>query len=85
MLVQAGWMGITDFAAGLTPVVPFVFLPFADARIACILGTATLLILLGVYRAKIGKRPMGRTVLETIAIATAAAIAGVLIGLLIGG
>jgi len=85
MLVQAGWMGITDFAAGLTPVVPFVFLPFADARIACILGTATLLILLGVYRAKIGKRPMGRTVLETISIATAAAIAGVLIGLLIGG
>jgi VIT1/CCC1 family predicted Fe2+/Mn2+ transporter len=85
MLVQAGWMGITDFAAGLTPVIPFVFLPFADARIACILGTATLLILLGIYRAKIGKRPMGRTVLETIAIATAAAIAGVLIGLLIGG
>jgi VIT1/CCC1 family predicted Fe2+/Mn2+ transporter len=85
MLVQTGWMGVTDLTAGLTPVIPFVFLPFAEARITCILGTATLLILLGLFRARIGKRPVGRTVLETIAIATAAAIAGVLIGLLIGG
>jgi VIT1/CCC1 family predicted Fe2+/Mn2+ transporter len=85
MLVQTGWMGITDLTAGLTPVIPFVFLPFAEARIICIMGTATLLILLGLFRARIGKRPMGRTVLETLAIATAAAIAGVLIGLLISG
>jgi VIT1/CCC1 family predicted Fe2+/Mn2+ transporter len=85
MLVQTGWMGITDLTAGLTPVIPFVFLPFAEARITCIVGTATLLILLGLFRAKIGKRPVGRTVMETLAIATAAAIAGVLIGLLIGG
>ena len=83
LLVRAGWMGITDFAAGITPVIPFALLPFAEARTACILGTATLLILLGVGRAKIGSRPLGRTVLETIAIATAAVIAGVLIGLLI--
>jgi vacuolar iron transporter family protein len=85
LLVHAGWMGITDFAAGITPVIPFAFLPFAEARIVCIGGTATLLVLLGIGRSMIGNRPMGRTVLETIAIATAAAMAGVLIGLLIGG
>lgn len=85
LFVQTGWMGITDLAAGLTPVIPFIFLPFVEARIACILGSATLLILLGVSRARIGGRPVGRTVLETITIATAAAIAGVLIGMLIGG
>jgi len=85
MLAQTGWMGVTDLTAGLTPVIPFVFLPFAEARIICIMGTATLLILLGLFRARIGKRPVGRTVLETLSIATAAAIAGVLIGVLIGG
>ncbi len=85
VLVQTGWMGITDLTAGFTPVIPFIFLPFAEARIICIMGTATLLILLGLFRARIGKRPVGRTVLETLAIATAAAIAGVLIGVLIGG
>ena len=85
VLVQTGWMGITDLTAGLIPVIPFIFLPFAEARIICIMGTATLLILLGLFRARIGKRPVGRTVLETLAIATAAAIAGVLIGVLIGG
>ena len=85
MLGHVGWMGITDFAAGITPVIPFVLLPFAEARVVCIAGTATLLALLGVGRAKVGNRPVGRTVLETMAIATAAAVAGVIIGFLIGG
>lgn len=76
-------MGLADFAAGITPVIPFVLLPFDRARVVCIAGTAVLLILLGIGRAKIGKRPATRTVIETMAIATAAAIAGVLIGLLI--
>jgi len=82
-LVHATWMGIADFVAGITPVIPFAILPFAEARVVCIAGTATLLILLGIGRAKIGNRPVARTVFETIAIATAAAIAGVLIGGLI--
>jgi VIT1/CCC1 family predicted Fe2+/Mn2+ transporter len=82
-IVHACWMGIADFAAGITPVIPFAFLPFAEARVVCIAGTATLLILLGIGRAKIGKRNTARTVLETIAIAMAAAIAGVMIGWLI--
>ena len=79
-IVHATWMGIADFVAGITPVIPFAILPFAEARIVCIAGTATLLILLGIGRARIGNRPVARTVFETIAIATAAAIAGVLIG-----
>jgi VIT1/CCC1 family predicted Fe2+/Mn2+ transporter len=82
-LVHACWMGIADFVAGITPVIPFAFLPFAEARVICIAGTATLLILLGIGRAKIGNRNTVRTVLETIAIATAAAIAGVMIGWLV--
>ena len=82
-VVHACWMGIADFAAGITPVIPFAILPFAEARIVCIAGTASLLILLGIGRAKIGNRNTVRTVLETIAIAAAAAIAGVMIGWLI--
>jgi VIT1/CCC1 family predicted Fe2+/Mn2+ transporter len=82
-LVHATWMGIANFVAGITPVIPFAFLPFAEARVVCIVGTATLLILLGIGRAKIGNRNTIRTVFETLAIATAAAIAGVFIGWLI--
>jgi VIT1/CCC1 family predicted Fe2+/Mn2+ transporter len=82
-IVHASWMGITNFVAGITPVIPFAFLPFAEARVVCIAGTATLLLLLGIGRARIGNRPVVRTVFETIAIATAAAIAGVLFGWLI--
>jgi len=82
-LVHATWMGISNFVAGITPVIPFALLPFAKARLVCIAGTATLLILLGIGRARIGNRPLARTVFETIAIAAAAAIAGVCIGWLI--
>ena len=80
--VHAGWMGIADFIAAMTPVIPFAFLPLEQAKIACIAGTAILLFLLGIGRARIGKRPVVRTVLETMAIATAAGIAGVVFGLL---
>jgi VIT1/CCC1 family predicted Fe2+/Mn2+ transporter len=80
--VHAGWMGIADFIAAMTPVIPFAFLPLEQAKIACLAGTAVLLFLLGLGRARIGKRPVGRTVLETMAIATAAGIAGVIFGLL---
>jgi len=80
--VHACWMGIADFIAAMTPVIPFAFLPLEQAKIACIAGTAILLLLLGIGRARIGKRPVFRTVLETMAIATAAGIAGVIFGLL---
>jgi VIT1/CCC1 family predicted Fe2+/Mn2+ transporter len=81
--VHACWMGIADFIAAMTPVIPFAFLPFEQAKIACVAGTAALLFLLGLGRARLGKRPAFRTVLETMAIATAAGIAGVVFGLLL--
>lgn len=81
--VHACWMGIADFIAAMTPVIPFAFLPLGQAKIACVAGTAVLLFLLGIARARLGRRPVVRTVLETMAIATAAGIAGVIFGLLI--
>jgi VIT1/CCC1 family predicted Fe2+/Mn2+ transporter len=76
-------MGVADFIAAMTPVIPFILLPLEQAKIVFILGTALLLILLGIGRAKLGQRPMVRTVLETFAIAAAAAVAGALVGLMI--
>ncbi len=80
---RAFWMFLADLIAGFTPVIPFAFLPLATARVACILLTAGLLILLGIGRARLGNRNVARTVLETMGIATAAALAGVLVGRLI--
>ena len=82
-VIHACWMGIADFIAAMTPVVPFIFLPLEQAKIVFIFGTFILLALLGIGRAKIGERPMLRTVLETVAIAATAAIAGALVGLLV--
>ena len=81
--VHACWMGIADFIAAMTPVIPFAFLPVEQAKYVCIAGTAVLLLLLGIGRARLGQRPLFRTVLETMAIATAAGIAGVIFALII--
>lgn len=67
----------------MTPVIPFIFLPLEQAKVVFIIGTAVLLIRLGIGRAILGERPMFRTILETCAIAAAAAIAGALVGLLV--
>lgn len=82
-VVHACWMGVADFIAAMTPVIPFIFLPLEQAKVVFIFSTALLLILLGIGRAKLGERPMFRTIIETCAIAAAAAIAGALVGLLI--
>ncbi len=82
-VVHACWMGVADFIAAMTPVIPFIFLPLEQAKIVFIFSTALLLILLGIGRAKLGERPMFRTIIETCAIAATAAIAGALVGLLI--
>lgn len=82
-VIHACWMGIADFIAAMTPVVPFIFLPLEQAKIVFIFGTFILLTLLGIGRAKLGERPMLRTVLETVAIAATAAIAGAVVGLLV--
>jgi vacuolar iron transporter family protein len=80
---QALWMLLADFLAAAVPILPFVFLPIADARIVSAIVTTALLIGLGIGRARIAKRNLMRTVLETVSIGLAAAMAGVAIGVVI--
>jgi VIT1/CCC1 family predicted Fe2+/Mn2+ transporter len=80
---QALWMLVADFLAAAVPILPFVFVPVAEARIISAVVTMALLIVLGIGRARIAKRDTVRTVAETVSIGIAAALAGVAIGLLI--
>ena len=80
---QALWMLLADFLAAAVPILPFVFLPIAEARIVSAVVTIALLIGLGIGRARIAKRNPIRTVLETVSIGLAAAMAGVAIGVVI--
>jgi VIT1/CCC1 family predicted Fe2+/Mn2+ transporter len=79
-LAHALWMFVSDLFAGLTPVLAFAFLPLDQARWVSVAMTLSLLILLGYGRARIGQRAVLPTVLQTVAIAGLAAIAGILIG-----
>jgi vacuolar iron transporter family protein len=79
---QALWMLLADFLSAAIPIVPFAVLPVPQARIVSAAVTIALLVLLGIGRARIGGRRVGRTVLETVSIGVAAAMAGVAIGLL---
>jgi VIT1/CCC1 family predicted Fe2+/Mn2+ transporter len=83
--VQATWMFVADLIAASIPVIPFAVLPLASARIISVIVTAILLILLGVGRGIVGKRNVLVTIVETVGIATAAALAGFLIGKLVAG
>ncbi|HEY2533464.1 MAG TPA: VIT1/CCC1 transporter family protein [Xanthobacteraceae bacterium] len=80
---QALWMLLADFLAAAVPILPFVFLSVAQARLVSGAVTVALLIGLGVGRARIGKRSTSRTVAETVSIGIAAAAAGVAISVLI--
>lgn len=82
-LEQALWMLLADFLAAAVPILPFVFLPIFQARIVSGAVTVALLIGLGVGRARIAKRNMIRTVLETVSIGVAAALAGVAISVMV--
>ena len=79
-LVQSLWMLAADFFAAAIPIVPFALLPVPEGRVVS--GTVTLLLLicLGIGRARIGGRGVMRTVIETVSIGVAAALAGVAIG-----
>ena len=79
LVAHSAWMFVSDLIAGLTPVLPFAFLPTESARIASLILTTGLLVLLGVGRARIGERPVLPTVLQTVTVAGAAGIAGVVI------
>ena len=80
---QALWMLFADFLAASVPIVPFVILPVAQARIVSAAMTILLLIGLGVGRARVAARDPVRTVFETVLIGVAAALAGVGISVLI--
>ena len=79
-LAHASWMFVADLVAALVPVLPFAFLPMDEARYASIVFTAAVLVLLGIGRAKIGKRRILSTTLQTLGIAAAAGLAGVIVG-----
>src|SRR5579864_5102870 len=82
-LVQSLWMFFADLLAAFIPVIPFAFFSLDTARIVSISITAILLLLLGVARGVVAKSSILRGVLETLGIATAAAITGYFIGKLV--
>jgi predicted membrane protein (TIGR00267 family) len=84
-IVHALWMFLADLFAASIPVIPFALFSLNTARIVSVIITTLLLILLGIGRALVAHQKMLITVLETVGIATAAAVAGVFIGKLIGG
>jgi VIT1/CCC1 family predicted Fe2+/Mn2+ transporter len=79
-LVRSLWMLVADFLAAAIPILPFAFLPVPQGRIVSAVITTLLLVALGVGRARIGGRNTLRTVIETVLIGIAAALAGVGIG-----
>ena len=79
---QALWMLVADFFSAAVPIVPFMLMPVPSARIVSAAITIVLLVALGIGRGIIGKRSLARTVLETVGVGIAAALAGVGIGLL---
>lgn len=66
-----------------TPVIPFMLFALDTARIVSVIVTTLLLLIVGVGRGIISHRNVVLTALETLGIAAAAAVAGVLIGILI--
>jgi VIT1/CCC1 family predicted Fe2+/Mn2+ transporter len=82
---HAFWMFASDIFAAATPVLPFVFFPIDTARFVSLVITSLLLLLLGLGRGVIAHRNVLQTALETLGVAMAAAVAGVLIGRVVGG
>ncbi len=80
---QALWMLLADFLSAAIPILPFVLLPIPQARVVSAVITVSLLVALGVGRARIGGRGVARTVTETVSIGITAALAGVGIVMLI--
>ncbi len=80
---HAFWMFVSDLFAGFTPVIPFALLPMESARIACLVLTTALLVVLGIGRGVVAQRSVVRTTLETLSVAAAAALAGVFMGRLL--
>ncbi|MBV9354018.1 MAG: VIT1/CCC1 transporter family protein [Chloroflexi bacterium] len=82
-LGHALWMFASDLLAASIPVIPFAIWSLGTARVVSVIITTALLVLLGIGRARIAHTPVLRTIAETVGIAAAAAVAGLLIGLLV--
>ncbi len=80
---HATWMFIADIFAAGVPVIPFALFDIETARVVSLVVTGALMAALGVARGLIGHEPVWRTALQTMAIAGAAALAGVAIGRLV--
>ena len=77
---HATWMFLADLLAAGVPVLPFALFPIETARVVSLVITGMLMAVLGIARGLIGHEPVWKTTLQTMAIAGAAAIAGVAIG-----
>jgi vacuolar iron transporter family protein len=82
---HALWMFVADLLAASVPVVPFTLFDIGTARIVSLVVTGALMALLGVARGMIGHVNIWWTAVQTMAIAGAAALAGVIIGRLVSG
>jgi VIT1/CCC1 family predicted Fe2+/Mn2+ transporter len=80
---HAIWMFVADLLAAGVPVVPFALFDIGTARIVSLVVTGGLMALLGVARGLIGHVNIWWTAVQTMAIAGAAALAGVIIGRLV--
>lgn len=80
---HAAWMFVADLFAAIIPVVPFALYPIETARVVSLVVTGALMAALGIARGRIGHEPVWKTALQTMTIAGAAALAGVLIGRLV--
>jgi VIT1/CCC1 family predicted Fe2+/Mn2+ transporter len=80
---HALWMFFADLFAASIPVIPFALFPIETARVVSLVVTGALMAVLGVARGRIGHEPVWRTALQTMAIAGAAALAGVVIARLV--
>jgi VIT1/CCC1 family predicted Fe2+/Mn2+ transporter len=80
---HALWMFAADLLAASVPVIPFALFPIETARVVSLIVTGALMAVLGIARGRIGHEPVWRTALQTMTIAGAAALAGVLIGRLV--
>ena len=82
-LFHALWMFVADLIAAAVPVIPFVFLPIRTAVIVALVVTGLWMALLGIARGRIGGVNIWRSAAQTMTIAGAAALAGVLMGRLV--
>jgi VIT1/CCC1 family predicted Fe2+/Mn2+ transporter len=83
--LHAFWMFLADLVAAATPVLPFFFFPLETARIVAIVAASILLFLVGIGRGIIANWNIWVTAFETLGIAAAAALGGIIVGQIITG